>query len=409
MRVLLTGTYSSANKGDLAMQLTAASELASRGVEVQASVPFPSRDRAVYAQRGVEIVPSNRRNLVRATWQILRLVLSRALQLLPGNLSEWLVRDQEVAPFRSADLVVDLSGDMLTDDYGPHVAYSHYLPLFTARLTGTPYVVLAQSIGPFRWTTTFARSVLRNAAFVSVRDPISVRNVADLGISPPTLTADLAFLLPTADAKDVAVTWRGEGLPDGSILGVSVSSLVAGHYRRRNRLAAQKPFHIALADALDTITTRRKLGIVFFPHVTGPTQAKDDRVAALQIASTMQQPAYLVTGDHDPDIIKGMIAQCDAFMGARMHANIAALSSAVPTVAIGYSHKSKGIMQQFGLGEHVIDIAQLSTQLVVKSLEGLLDNAEGISKALADQLPRVKAESARNIEAVVRLLAGDKE
>ena len=92
-----------------------------------------------------------------------------------------------------------------------------------------------------------------------------------------------------------------------------------------------------------------------------------------------------------------------------MHANIAALSSAVPTVAIGYSHKSTGIMQQLGLGEHVIDIAQLSTELLVTCLERLIDNAEEIATSLTDQLPRVEAESARNIEAVVGLLAGDKE
>lgn len=404
MDVILTGTYSSSNKGDLAMQLTASRELVERGISVVASVPFPCLDREVYAQVGVEVFPSNRRKLIRASWQVARLSIWQSLRKLLGYSFDWLVLDNDISKFRSADLVIDLSGDMLTDDYGPHVAFSHFLPMIVARLTGTPYVVLAQSIGPFRYTTRLARSVLCNAAFVSVRDSISVSNVERLGVSGSLLTADLAFLLPAADDERVAEAWRREALPSGKVLGVSVSGLVASHYQRRNPLASRRPFHSALAEALDAVADSHNLSVVFFPHVTGPSQAKDDRIAAAPVAAAMKKPAYLVTGDHHPDLIKGMIARCNAFLGARMHANISALSSGIPTIAIGYSHKSAGIMQQLGCGDYVVDITQLDTSTLIERLETLFANTDEITANLATQLPGVQAESARNIEAVMDLL-----
>ncbi len=38
-----------------------------------------------------------------------------------------LILDEELQQILKTDLVVDLSGDMLTEDYGRHVDYSHFL------------------------------------------------------------------------------------------------------------------------------------------------------------------------------------------------------------------------------------------------------------------------------------------
>ena len=41
--------------------------------------------------------------------------------------------------------------------------------------------------------------------------------------------------------------------------------------------------------------------------------------------------------------LKGFISRCRMFIGARTHATIAAYSSKVPTLVLGYSVKSRGI------------------------------------------------------------------
>ena len=71
-RILLTGTYSSRNKGDAAMELTAASQLESciDQCRVVVSSPFVDIDRPFYAP--FQVIKSNRRRLIWATLQLLR-------------------------------------------------------------------------------------------------------------------------------------------------------------------------------------------------------------------------------------------------------------------------------------------------------------------------------------------------
>ena len=72
--------------------------------------------------------------------------------------------------------------------------------------------------------------------------------------------------------------------------------------------------------------------------------------------------------DNDCKKLKGYISQCSLFIGARTHATIAAYSSCVPTLVIGYSVKSKGIATDlFGTYERfVLPVQELedSSQLL---------------------------------------------
>ena len=105
----------------------------------------------------------------------------------------FLIPERELRAFREADLVIDLSGDMLTEDYGLHLAYSHYLPLLTAIALDRPFVLCAQSIGPFRFTRSIARFILRRASAITVREALSFDYVRDLVPDCMTLehTADM--------------------------------------------------------------------------------------------------------------------------------------------------------------------------------------------------------------------------
>ena len=68
--------------------------------------------------------------------------------------------------------------------------------------------------------------------------------------------------------------------------------------------------------------------------------------------------------DHNCMELKGYIARCRFFIGARTHATIAAYSSCVPTLVVGYSVKSKGIATDlFGTDEkYVIPVQQFTKQ-----------------------------------------------
>lgn len=385
------------------MQLVMAQRLRERGHVVTASVPFPDDDRAIYERAGVRVVPSSRRRLVRATWLLLRLAAWALLGRPQGRAKRLLLPDDEADWFAKANLVVDLSGDMLTEDYGPHVTYSHFLPLATAVFSGTPYAIVAQSIGPFRLMRVPARWLLRRAALITVRDTISRDYLVSLGLKAPIVTADLAFLLnEDADAARNAIS--RDALPSGPFLGVSISNLIASHYVRRAGGSSKEQFLVEMARSLDKVAQEHGLSIVLFPHVTGPKADKDDRLLSNELADRLESAVVCVEEDLGPAEIKGMIGQATVFLGARMHANIAALSSGVPTIAIAYSHKTPGIMNLLGVGDYVIDIGSFSADLLDKQLDSLLRERDAIARRLNDELEAVRLAAELNVHLVAALL-----
>ena len=408
MRILLTGTYNSANKGDAAMELGALQAIRELAPDSQVTVlsPFPDLDAPFYAP--VPVRRCNRRNLLSATFDLFRAAAWRLLfgrsQRPNGLLSEplRLVHD--------ADLVIDLSGDMLTDEYGPHVAYSHYVPLLRALILGRPYFICAQSLGPFTWTRPLARWLLRRAADVTVRDSISRNYVASMSVRNPApkQTADLAFLLRPAGPDRLQEILRTENCVDPAgkpLLGISVSQLIEEKFLATRREGAGDAFVRLMQQVVGRAAREWGARVIFVAHVTGPSRGKDDRVIAARIAAGIGAgiESTVLAGDYRPEELKAIIATCRVFCGARMHANIAALSSGVPTVAISYSHKTDGIMSDFGVGDFVAPVATMTEAALDALMARAFREREAIGRRLRERVPAMTALALQNCTELARL------
>ena len=82
----------------------------------------------------------------------------------------------------------------------------------------------------------------------------------------------------------------------------------------------------------------------------------------------------------------------EMFVGARTHATIAAYSSSVPVMVLGYSIKSKGIAEDlFGEPKLVLDKSELSNAtLLIEKFEELNKEKESIRKQLSVILPKIQ-------------------
>lgn len=82
--------------------------------------------------------------------------------------------------------------------------------------------------------------------------------------------------------------------------------------------------------------------IALIPHVVW--DRNDDRRPLEELYLEFKDTKRVVLiGDAPASELKGYISQCSFFVGARTHSTIAAYSSGVPTLVIGYSVKSRGI------------------------------------------------------------------
>jgi colanic acid/amylovoran biosynthesis protein len=194
---------------------------------------------------------------------------------------------------------------------------------------------------------------------------------------------------------------EGIGLK-GHTLGITVSSIVE---KRFNKSHDGKNFIKEIAAMLDQIIDSLDISVLFVGHVTGPSEQKDDRLTAKRVHQAMknQKKAFVLNGNYRPDELKGVIARCDVFIGARMHSNIAALSTTVPTLAIGYSHKTQGIMSSAGMSKYVYNIDNLDTNKIYKDLVSVYKNRTHIANDLKKSATFLKAESRKNLDIIREL------
>ena len=334
---------------------------------------------------------------------------------LAGKLSK---RERFCAALMDSDLVIDLSGDSLSDK-GSH-SMVNLMGILACHLIGRPVVFHSQSIGPFsRMTRPIAAWALRRANHVNVREEISSRFISEMGIPPEKtgLHSDCAFNLDAASRTRTEEILRGAGAPterEGPLVGLSISALMIDLQveRGQGKCAGETPYMKAVtAIASSIIKEVPGSRLVLVPHVIAPTEwARDDRWACREMAQGLPESdrIHLLTSDYTAEELKGVIGACDFFVGSRMHACIAAISQAVPTVALSWSHKYIGIMKRMGMENYVIDTDVLSAQEVASRVMKAFDDRTSIGELLRERLPREKASASEGVRQFVSKSAAAK-
>jgi len=111
--------------------------------------------------------------------------------------------------------------------------------------------------------------------------------------------------------------------------------------------------------------------------------------------------------DHNCMELKGFISHCRMFIGARTHATIAAYSTCVPTLAVGYSVKAKGIAKDiFGTYENYVILVQ-SLQYeddLIKAYQWFCDHENEIRTHLHNFMPSYIEKAWQAGEVIKKLL-----
>ena len=143
--------------------------------------------------------------------------------------------------------------------------------------------------------------------------------------------------------------------------------------------------------------------IALIPHVV--CEGNDDRIPLNILFHEFEESGRIcMIKDCDCRQLKGYISKCCLFIGARTHATIAAYSSAVPTLVIGYSTKAKGIARDlFGSDEHyVLPVQQLRQENdMKKAFDWLNVNRNQIVEHLHKIIPGYSGtikEAVKNIQ-----------
>lgn len=272
-----------------------------------------------------------------------------------------------------ADLILDASGgDSFTTMYGPYrYKYAVYPKRFSLRFEA-PFVLLPQTYGPF--DADYAdevRVLLRSAAQIWARDQAGCRSVKQLA---PALSvrcsADMAFTLP-ADPTAARIPTVSKPL-----VGVNVSGLLFNDEpsRVRDRFSLRCDYRRLMHDLVAAILSAdADAHILFVPHVVVDRPHVESDLRACEtlratLGDELRRRTTVMPNPSSACEAKGIISRCDYFVGTRMHACIAALSSEVPASAIAYSMKTSGVFGTVGMEHAVFDARSLGADGIVSGI-----------------------------------------
>ncbi len=155
---------------------------------------------------------------------------------------------------------------------------------------------------------------------------------------------------------------------------------------------------------IDYIIEKTEYHICFIPHVYDAEKGSQDleTLRALNEKYKATGRTLLIDADYNCRQLKYIISKCELMVAARTHASIAAYSSAVPTLVMGYSVKSLGIAKDlFGTTEGYVLPAQGLTREteLLDAFKYLDKNKAKIKKHLTDMMPayRQKAKDAAKV------------
>lgn len=233
---------------------------------------------------------------------------------------------------------------------------------------------------------------IRTFDLITARESISYEALKK--VNPNTvLVSDSAFLL---EKSEVDIPSKLEGR---DFVGINLSFFAESSAKDPG--LAFKNYQ----NLVEYILNKTDMGILLIPHVVWKGQNDSETLKKLYDLYEDSGRVFQVE-DCGCSELKGYISQCRFFVGARTHATIAAYSSFVPTLAVGYSVKAKGIARDlFGTDQHYVLSAQelASENDLTKEFCWIMKNERKICERLKQVVPEYSKRVYNGVAALRRL------
>ncbi|MFI5327634.1 MAG: polysaccharide pyruvyl transferase family protein, partial [Candidatus Rokuibacteriota bacterium] len=246
-----------------------------------------------------------------------------------------LSRDEVRPEVAELDLLILGGGGILYDD----AAAVYLREVELAQEHSVPVLVYAVSAGPLHDAAarTLVRDTLSRVDAVTVRERRARQLLEEVGVRDIEVTADPAFLLEPEPIPEDAL--QREGLNQNRrLIGLSV---------REPGSAApdidETHYHALLANAADYMVDRLDADLVFVPME--PRQKDTQHCHAVVSKMAHAHQATVLKGEYTSGQLLSLMSHFDFAVGMRLHFLIFAALNRVPFVALPYSSKVAGFLE----------------------------------------------------------------
>lgn len=375
MKLLITGLCLSRNLGGPAMGITLVDELKKRFSDVDFTFAVESES---YEQEkhwadyyGLKIVRKDSitsyvklRQPLR-TARILHRILKRKAPCIPDSTREYEIHREFMTAYQDCDVVIDMMGIAYVGDgvrgflEGPN-SYSN---LYYAKKMKKPFAHFIQSFGPFDdWKVRlFAKKDLNYVDFVPARGKVSAKNCRDIVKNPSKVYdfPDIAILLSPAEDRWTTDYLAHLGLAPYEYTSLSPSAVIFNMPSRAGGSIGKEHVRSFYLVARKMINEGEP--VLFVPHMYSDNKTECDREICYKVIEMLYANGVntslckIVTDDVDVRQAKALIAKAKKAIVSRYHALVAAISTSVPVVAIGWNVKYFDLMSYYGIESMALD------------------------------------------------------
>lgn len=300
-------------------------------------------------------------------------------------------RFKEVLGKNRSPLYVSVGGDMYCYELSKKEAI---VANSTFNRAGSKTILWGCSIEPELLKEPEMIEDMKRYALITPRESITYQALLNAGIVDNVkLFPDPAFSLEPEETK------LPEGFQEGRTIGINISPMII-RYEKEPGITISN-----YKKLVDHILQTTDNSVALIPHVMWNNN--DDRLTLAELYKGYENnDRVLLFPDMSCQQVKYVISKCRAFIGARTHATIAAYSTCVPTLVVGYSVKALGIARDlFGSEEnYVLPVQTLQdSDALLRAYEWLMTEEDNIRGRLQEIMPEYCAKSAQAGEEIRKI------
>ena len=401
VRIAIIGAALSANKGAAAMVESVMARLPNEMGECHFDIltTYPEAD-ASRVPVGVDAAVVGLQPLRLALVEFPIACLALIMRKL--RLPLFWVRSRGCRSMLDATVVVDVAGISFADGRGFAIVFYNALMTGVPLMLGVPVVKAAQALGPFQSVPNkwLAPLVLRRVRTVCARGARTREHLDSLGGVNAIDVADLAFSLDEAANFPAIVATALESIDKDFII-VMPSAVVRGIFE-----SSGGNYVSAMAALVTDIRAKTGRGVVIAPHSYRaglPEGRMNDGPVCREVAEACSGDSQVLGLDFDLTAgeLRHLVAHSSVLVTSRFHAMISGLATSTPTVVVGWSHKYKEVLDDFGLSNLGLDSSALNAPSEIADIVAeVLASKDEISRQISVALPDVKVRSLRNFSAI---------
>jgi colanic acid/amylovoran biosynthesis protein len=394
--ILIVNAHSQANAGDYAIVLGQLQLLEKIVPAARLTITSrtPRLDRPLLASRGVKVIAPVFNAPAGCSGKWLPLVKTLLSIVLPLQALVFLRH------LHQSDLVMACGGGYFysTRRFPGFTFWQNYLHIRLAVLFKKKIIFSPQSYGPlanplsrrlFAWLiacecvrTVFAREGISLALLLDIfpagADNNKLQSCPDMAF---TISPGLEQFAPLADLSGLPCPRLALALRDWDF---------PGQKTRQARQLKRETYLQAVIATCQALYLKYGSSFFIFSQAQGPSFAEDDRRISrvvynrlgAVIPCTHLRLVETPVGISPAGIIQ-LLRQADMLITSRMHAAILAFMTAVPSVVIGYQHKSLGILQTLGLESCFLAIEETAQETLWPRCDDVWQNRQELKKRIA--------------------------